>query len=140
MVSCECWAVAGESLPWKPREGSVGVLETLPGRWVRMQEATRPVIRSPEQGSPCVHTQICGILDESNPLFFTQEVSLYVQKCPLQLCTEWPKTGEKNTICPSWARWAHYTIAYPRVGGCVLEGVHTPGRGAKFFPRVCWGN
>lgn len=57
MVSCELWAVVAESLSWKLREWGVGVLETLPGRWVIPQRNLR------------AHARICGILDESNPIF-----------------------------------------------------------------------
>ena len=35
MVNYQLWAVVGESLSWKPKEWGVGVLEALPGRWVR---------------------------------------------------------------------------------------------------------
>lgn len=40
MVSCELWAVVGESLSWKPREWRVGVLETLPGRGEDARDST----------------------------------------------------------------------------------------------------
>lgn len=75
MVSYELWAVVGESLSWKLREWGVEDLETLPGRWVIRQR------------NLCAHARICGILDESDPVFWTQEVNLYMQKCALQLHT-----------------------------------------------------
>lgn len=74
----------------------MGVLGTLSGRCVRVQEAAHPAIRRLEPGFPCEqHTYAHAVV----PLVCPRSKSVCAE-VPTAVCTEWPQTGKTTQHVP----------------------------------------
>lgn len=84
----------------------MGVLGTLSGQCVRVQEAAHPAIRSLEPGFPCEqHTYAHAVI----PLVCKSLCAEVPTAALHRVAPNW----ENNTTRPLRAQWAHYTMTRP---------------------------